>query len=63
MITFTTQEDFENAVMAVLAERLDVAVYVQKNEGWTITTQVEVVLSDSNASSDDGCIAMDRDEG
>lgn len=50
MITFETLEDFENAVMEVLRDRLEVGVSV--SEGYydyseTKVTKVEVTLRDS----------------
>lgn len=58
MINFNSQKDFEDAVMNVLAERLEVTVYVHnKNAG---PVKVEVVLLDTGVM--DGCISFDMDE-
>jgi hypothetical protein len=45
MITFETQEDFENAVMAVMVEKLCMQVYTR---GSPFLTNVEVKIGNSD---------------
>ena len=59
MITFETEEDFEDAVMAVLTKRLEISVDI-RNASWydsdgkvievTISDNVEGWLCESSAS-------------
>jgi len=58
MITFTTKEDFEAAVMEVIHNQLTVKVYV--HNGNASRVKVEVLLMD--AGNDEGCISFDWDE-
>ena len=57
MVTFDSQEAFDDAVMAVLTERVKVGVTVRKKREWECTeavTKVEVSLTDRKSGNDIG---------
>jgi len=59
VITFNTQKEFEDAVMAALGVRLRGKVYVHNNKVDN-TVKVEMLLTDYDMV--DGCISFDWDE-
>lgn len=56
MITFETQEEFEDAVMAVLGDRLDVVLQKRYNDRYSDDFKLQLTIRDNKTFE---CIAED----